>query len=247
MSYRPAYVLPHKHRLTAFLASNVLLALLWLPAATANEAAGTGSADSGPVATTMPSSKIENFALWQDSEFSTFFYDTTADFSQYDQAVFFPMTFDRMALTGAGNNEYIASWEKSTFEEMDEICQFFDDYIQKTFKRSDVLQATQRGGPNVLAIEFRMKDFMPTSMRREDALDTVGESRNRLGVGTLTFQAVLVESQTGKLVAVIEDGLEIKSSSYAADDRVGRNLAWKRSFQRVVQKLRDDIETRQAI
>lgn len=195
------------------------------------------------VATTMPASNVEAFALWEESNFSTFFYDTTADFSRYDQAIFFPMTFDRMELADESGEKFSESWQKSSFNEMDKICQFFDDYLLKKFKSSKYIQPTLKGGPNVLAIEFRMKNFMPTSLRREDALGTVGESGNMMGVGTLTFQAVLVESQTGKLVAVIEDGLQIASGSYSIDNRVGRNLAWKRSFQKVVQKLHDDFKT----
>ncbi|UTF58579.1 hypothetical protein [Gilvimarinus sp. DA14] len=191
----------------------------------------------------MPTTEVEKFSLWQDSHFSTFFYDRRVDFSRYEKAIFFPMTFDRMQLSNHTDEDFRASWNKSSFEEMDKICQFFDDYIEKKFARSDVLESTRTGGPDVLAIEFRMKDFMPTSMRREDALDTVGQSTNNMGVGVLTFQAVLVESQTGRLVAVIEDAMEIKSSSYSVDDRVGRNLAWKRSFQRLVSDLHDDIET----
>ncbi len=195
------------------------------------------------VAKTMPSADVTLFDLWEESSFSTFFYDTTADFSHYNKAIFFPMTFDRMELSDNTDDAYSESWRKSSFNEMDQICQFFDDYIQKKFKDSEYLQPTLQGGPNVLAIEFRMMNFMPTSLRRGDTLDTVGESRNQMGVGTLTFQAVLVESQTGKLVAVIEDGLQISSGSYAIDNRVGRNLAWKRSFQRIVSKLDEDFQT----
>ncbi|WP_020207804.1 DUF3313 family protein [Gilvimarinus chinensis] len=212
------------------------------PAPLSNES----SPESSKVATVMPATEVEHFALWGDSNFSTFFYDTRVDFSRYDKAIFFPMTFDRMALSNHSDEEFRASWNKSSFDEMDKICQFFDDYIEKKFSRSKVLESTRTGGPNVLAIEFRMKDFMPTSMRREDALGTVGQSNNNMGVGVLTFQAVLVESQSGNLVAVIEDGMEIKSSSYSVDDRVGRNLAWKRSFQRVVTDLHKDIEEMQS-
>ena len=198
---------------------------------------------SSPVASEMPASKVENFALRENSSFSRFFYDTSADFSRYDKAIFFPLTFDRMALTEHSDPEFRESWNKSSFEEMDEICQFFDDYIIKKFDDSDVLTLTRTGGPDVLAVEFRLKDFMPTSKRREDALDTVGQSTNRLGVGVLTFQAVLVESQSGRLVAVIEDGLEIKAGSYSVDDRVGRNLAWKRSFQRVITDFYRELDS----
>lgn len=209
----------------------------------ADDANTEKSAGSAKVATTMPTSNVESFALWEDSSFSTFFYDTTADLSRYDQAIFFPMTFDRMELSDDSGEEFSESWQKSSFNEMDKICQFFDDYLIKKFQSSKYIQPTLKGGPNVLAIEFRMMNFMPTSLRREDALGTVGESSNMMGVGTLTFQAVLVESQTGKLVAVIEDGLQIASGSYSIDNRVGRNLAWKRSFQNVVQKLHDDFQT----
>lgn len=195
------------------------------------------------VATVMPESQVENFANWDKSEFSTFFYDTTVDFSKYDQAIFFPMTFDRMELSGATGDDFRESWNKSSFEEMDKICQFFDDFIMKKFKSSDYVTPTLKGGPNVLAVEFRMKDFMPTSMRREDALGTVGGSTNAMGVGVLTFQAVLVESQSGRLVAVIEDGMNISSGTYSVDDRIGRNLAWRRSFSKLVNKLHQDFKT----
>ncbi|MDO3385450.1 hypothetical protein QWI17_06305 [Gilvimarinus sp. SDUM040013] len=201
-----------------------------------------GESGKAKVATVMPESQVENFSNWDDSSFSTFFYDTTVNFSQYDQAIFFPMTFDRMELAQTTNDEYLESWSKSSFNEMDKICQFFDDFLMKKFKSSRYITPTLKGGPNVLAIEFRMKDFMPMSMRREDALGTVGSSTNAMGVGILTFQAVLVESQTGRLVAVIEDGMNISSGTNSVDDRIGRNMAWRRSFRDIVAKLHQDFK-----
>lgn len=193
------------------------------------------------VATVMPETQVENFAQWEKSSFSTFFYDTTADFPSYDQVILFPMTFDRMELSKAGDIEFRDSWNQSSFEEMDKICQFFDDFVMKKFKASKRYQPTLTGGANVLAVEFRMMDFMPTSMRREDALGTVGQSNNAMGVGFLKFQAVLVESQTGRLVAVIEDGMNISSGTYSVDDKIGRNLAWRRSFRDIADQLHDDL------
>jgi hypothetical protein len=193
------------------------------------------------VATTMPESNVELFENWNESEFATFFYDKTVDFSQYDHAIFFPMTFDRMELAAESDDKFKDSWADSTFDEMDKVCQYFDDFAAKKFKSSKHIKPTNKGGPNVLAIEFRMKEFFPMSLQRKDALGTVGESKNQMGVGVLTFQAVLVESQSGRLVAVIEDQVNINAGSYTSDDRVGRNLAWRRSFRIIIDNLHDDF------
>jgi hypothetical protein len=205
----------------------------------------TGLALAGTVATIMPESDAENFENWRGSKFDRFFLDSTRDFSSYDALILFPITFDRMQINSNTQQEYSQSWYASTFEEMDQICTFFDEIAKKEINASRHFDLTNRGGDNVLAVEFRMMDFMPTSIRRGDALDTVGISSNQMGVGGLTFQAVLVESQTGNLVAVIEDGVEIRSFTNTVNDRVGRNLAWKRSFQRVVDAFHDDLRTLQ--
>lgn len=202
----------------------------------------TGQAFAGTVATIMPESDAEHFENWEDSSFDRFFLDGTRDFSRYDALIMFPITFDRMQINDNTQDEYSQSWYDSTFEEMDQICTFFDEIARKEIKRSRQFDLTNRGGDNVLAVEFRMMNFMPTSIRRGDALDTVGISSNQMGIGGLTFQAVLVESQTGNLVAVIEDGVEIRSFTNTVNDRVGRNLAWKRSFQRVVDDFHKDLK-----
>lgn len=201
----------------------------------------------GTVAEIMPESNAEDFSNWEDSNFDRFFLNHARDFSRYDALIMFPITFDRMKINENTVEEYSQSWYDSTFDEMDQICTFFDKIAEKEIRASRRFDLTNRGGDNVLAVEFRMKDFMPTSVARGDAIGTVGTSSNQMGVGSLVFQAVLVESQTGNLVAVIEDGIEIRSFTNTVNDRVGRNLAWKRSFQRVVDDFKDDLETLQEL
>ncbi len=146
----------------------------------------------GTVADIMPESNAEDFANWEDSNFDRFFLNQKRDFSQYDALIMFPITFDRMEINEHTVEIYSKSWYESTFEEMDQICTFFDEIARKEIGSSRQFELTNRGGDNVLAVEFRMRDFMPTSVARGNAIGTIGTSSNQMGVGSLVFQAVLV-------------------------------------------------------
>lgn len=197
---------------------------------------------SSKVASELPKSNPELFENWEKSKFDVFFYDKSTDFSKYDKVILFPMTFDRMKLSDEAGKEFSESWLDSTFDEMDKICGFFDKFAKKAFKESRHFDVTNTGGDNVLVLEFRMMNFTPTSMRKPNGHGTVGSSSNLLGVGGLTFQTVVAESQSGKLVAVIEDGLIIRSGSYSVSNKLGRNLAWRQSFQKVISDFHRDLK-----
>lgn len=146
-----------------------------------------------------------DFLNWEKSRFSLFFLDKTVDFSKYDEIMLFPMTFDRMKISQSAGNREVNKWLDSSFEDMDLLCSYFDRYAKKAFKKSRQYNITHQGGENVLAIEFRMMNFTPFSA------PTTTETSSGM-VGNLIIQAVLVESQTGKLVAVIEHQIRIQDS-----------------------------------
>ncbi|MGJ8679032.1 hypothetical protein [Paraglaciecola sp.] len=189
----------------------------------------------------------------ENSHFDRFVIAEDANFNQFDKVIFFPMQFDRMAINKNADKTLRDSWNDSTWKEMDAICQYFDDFAQKIFAEHDGLSPTNKGGNNVLAVEFRLIDFMPHNKRYKDAsLGTVGTSTDEKGVGTITFQAVIAHSQTGDLIAVIEDGMEVNSIGSMnipgnlslmidSNNKASQNRAWRRVFKRWVSLLHDDL------
>ncbi|MEH6548785.1 MAG: hypothetical protein V7711_06515 [Pseudomonadales bacterium] len=192
----------------------------------------------------MPEPNTEDFAVLDDSRFNVFFYDKSANFSNYDTVLLYPMTFDRLTISKKVSNDLNDSWKESTFKEMDKICGYFDEFAKGIFSRSKNFPSGTRGGENVLAIEVRMIEFFPTDLARGTGMGTIGTSSNLKGVGALTYHIVILESQTGRLVAMVKDTISINSGNFAVSNNpTVRNQAWRRAFQRVAENLHAELNT----
>lgn len=203
-----------------------------------------------PEFTAVPDSNLQQM---QDTRFDHFVIDPQADFSKYDKVIFFPTQFDKLTIDEGADNQLTNSWNASTWDEMDKICQFFDDFAQLTFAQKSGLEPTNRGGENVMAIEFRLINFMPYQRRYQDAdRDTVALRGQRNGLGSITFQAVVANSKTGELLAVIEDGMELNPGNMLivkgdpnlqvdSASRMAQNVAWRKTFKRIANRLHEDL------
>lgn len=172
-------------------------------------------------------------------------------FRQFDKVILFATQFDKLKIVEATDKKTAQSWNKSTWKEMDEICQHLDDFSAKKFREGGEFVPVQRGGTDVLAIQFSLIDFMPYSNRHRDSdLSTVGISSSNSGIGQVTIRGVLANAKTGELVAVIEETLEINSRSsstgnlaavYDGNSKAAQNLAWRNSFRRFLDNLHDEL------
>lgn len=211
-----------------------------------------GALNSSDVVSLQP---LGNSDLQQisSSSFDRFVVTDPAVFSKYKHVIFFPMQFDRLTIDKSADQELVDSWNDSNWQEMDQICQYFDDFALKVFSERNGFTPTNQGGDNVLAIEFRLINFMPYGKRYQDAgLDTVGVSANKNGVGTITIQAVIADSKTARLLAVIEDGMEVNAGSMTmikgdlslqnqSNNKASQNYAWRKVFKRWANRLHDDL------
>lgn len=188
-----------------------------------------------------------------DSQFDRFVVTDPEVFSHFQKVIFYPMQFDRLSIDKSAAAELVDSWNDSTWDEMDHICQYFDDFAVKIFAERKGLLPTHQGGDDVLAIEFRLINFMPYGKRYKDAdLGTVATRTERNGIGRITFQAVIAHSQSGQLLAVIEDGMEVNAGNMmmikgdlalqvASGNKASQNLAWRKVFKHWVSTLHAEL------
>lgn len=187
--------------------------------------------------------EIENYQLfevWENAYFDRFVYNVQVDFSKYNKVLFFPMTFDRLKITESEgkNKKLVKNWHSLSWDEMDKICGFFDLFAKKKFKNKRVFALSDRGGEDTLAIEFRMSSFRPAVDKNgTSSLNTVGSSSTN-SLGVLMFTAVVADSKTGELIAVIEDGIEIGNpSGLFENNKTQQNRSWRASFKKVINKF----------
>ncbi|QEY16514.1 DUF3313 family protein [Cellvibrio sp. KY-GH-1] len=141
-----------------------------------------------------------SYSYWNKSRFTKFFVNEKVDFTKYNRVILFPTTFDRLKISEKTKESVAKAWMKSTFEEMNEYCNFFDRAATNKFKQSGSFRLAKKGGENVLAIEIRMMEFHPLTASKKDP-----------NVGTLELQAILADSKTGELVAIIEGRMLINA------------------------------------
>lgn len=174
-------------------------------------------------------------------------------FKQFNKVILFATQFDKLKLAEASDKKLVDNWNKSTWKEMDSICQQLDDFSQKIFREEGEFIPVKKGGDDVLAIQFTLVSFMPYSQRYKDAgMDTVGAQTNNSGVGLVTVRGILANAKSGELVAVIEDTIEVNSRTarmgnlaniYDSNNKFAQNLAWRTSFRGFLGNLHKELTT----
>ncbi len=159
-----------------------------------------------PNSETSPSGS-NSYVNWEKTKLSKFLINENVDFSKYNKVIVYPTTFNRLKISEKTKEKVAKAWMKSTFEEMNEYCNYFDHAAKNKFNKSSAFRLTNKGGDNVLAMEIRMIELLPNSTSRKEP-----------NVGVLEIQAVLVDTKSGALVAVIEDQLPV--NGYYAFHRV---------------------------
>ncbi len=172
-------------------------------------------------------------------------------FKQFNKVILFATQFDKLRITEATDKRLAESWNDSSWQEMDKICQHMDDFAKKIFRERKEFIPVQKGGTDVLAIQFSLIDYTPYTKRFKDAgVDTVGIQSNNSGIGLVTVRAVLANAKTGEMVAVIEDTIEInaRTARYGnlatmsdGNSKAAQNLAWRTSFRRFLDNFHTEL------
>lgn len=177
---------------------------------------------------------------------SKFLIENPSDFKKYDNVLIYATQFNNLKISPKTNIAIAKSWNKSSWKEMDEICQDMDDFARKIFNASKTFSPQKVGADNALALQIELLEFMPYKERYADAdLGTVGTSSSNQGLGEVSFRAILANSKTGELVAVIEDTRQLQSvvASRVVDSnsRFSYNMMWRKIFNAFIQELHDDM------
>lgn len=172
-------------------------------------------------------------------------------FKQFNKVILFATQFDKLRITQETDKNLAESWNDSTWKEMDRICQHMDDFAQKVFREGGEFAPTKQGGVDVLAIQFNLVDYMPSSKRYKDSgLDTVGVQSNQSGIGVVTVRGTLANAKTGELVAMIEDTIEInaRTATYGnlatmhdSNSKAAQTIAWRNSFRRFLDNVHVEL------
>lgn len=208
---------------------------------------------SQPASEVVAVAKIEqtDFAYVKSEGIDKILIKDAAAFRQFNKSIVFATQFDKLNIIEATDKKVAQSRNESTWKEMDTICQQLDDFSRKKFREGGEFVPADRGGNDVLAIQFSLIDFMPYSNRYKDAgMDTLGTSTNNSGIGQVTVRAVLANAKTGELVAVIEDIIEINArtatmgnlaSIHDGNNKAAQNLAWRSSFRRFLDDFHNEL------
>jgi hypothetical protein len=172
-------------------------------------------------------------------------------FKQFNKAILFATQFDKLRISEATDKRLAASWNDSTWKEMDKICQHMDDFAKKIFREGGEFVPVTQGGTDVLAIQFSLVDYTPYTKRYKDAnSDTVGMQSNSSGIGQVTVRGVLANAKTGEMVAIIEDTIEInaRTARYGnlatmsdGNSKAAQNFAWRTSFRRFLDNVHAEL------
>lgn len=176
-------------------------------------------------------------------------------FGRYDKIMLFPIQLDGMLILRSGDPAINRSWTGVTYEDMLPYVDSFDELARHYFTEAKGFELTNTGGENVLAVEFRLKSYLPQSSRVGAlGVDTVGDL-TVTSFGEMRMQVVLADSQSGELIAVLEDGMAITPRNFgvsafgntttvdasARNTRGNQRAAWRRAFRKWLGRFRSDL------
>lgn len=158
------------------------------------------------------------------------------------------MSSTNLVLKKSGDRDIDKSWKKLAPEDWLEFTSAFDVMVPKHFPNDKVFSLTDKAGPDVLAVQFRLAEYTPRVSRKgEMDLDTIGTQEAR-SYGELMIMIMLVDSVTHETIGVASDGISIGGgtglvkSSNSASQMVG----WQRAYEIWLNKLREQLEASNA-
>jgi hypothetical protein len=195
----------------------------------------------------------KTFSYVDDMQSDKFIVNNPQAFKQFNKVIVFSSQFDKLTISKTADKDLAKSWNDSSWKEMDKICQNLDDFTKKIFYERKEFLPSNRGGNDVLAIQFTLTEFLPSSSRyRDSSMGTVGTETNHKGIGIVKIRGVLANAKTGELVGLIEETMEVNagtaslgagSIAFAQDsnNKAAHNIAWRRTFRIFLEKFHDDL------
>lgn len=189
----------------------------------------------------------------EDMQSDKFIVNNPEAFKKFNKAIIFSSQFDKLTISMSADKGLAKSWNNSSWKEMDKICQNLDDFTKKIFRDRKEFVPTNKGGEDVLAIQFTLIDFMPSAARYKDAgRGSIGTETNHTGIGVVTIRGVLANAKTGELVGLVEETMEVNagtassgegSIAFAQDSnsKAAHNMAWRKTFRLFLEKFHDDL------
>ncbi len=194
------------------------------------------------------SSKWNSFAVLDRAKSGMFFYDTTVDFSNYNKVLLFPANIDGMKITSGAKPEYVESWRNVTKSDWEAIINTFDNVVRKRFSASKNYELTDTTDQGVIAVQIRLKEFVPNIRHTHTPMGTVGQSFNLTGLGDLNIQVALMDSKSKQVIVVVKSTNFVTSGRYAGEDnRYERKRAWRKTFERFAYRIHSDMKKLQKL
>jgi hypothetical protein len=203
-------------------------------------------------ATAQESAKSETvdykFIKIKDTRFNFFALKSKDALKKYSKIYYVPMSSTNLVLKRSGDGDIDRSWKKLTPEDWLEFTSAFDVMVPKHFPNDKAFALTDKAGPDVLAVQFRLAEYTPRVSRKgEMDLDTIGTQEAR-SYGELMIMIMLVDTVTHETIGVASDGISIGGgtglvkSSNSASQMVG----WQRAYEIWLNKLREQLEASHA-
>ena len=180
----------------------------------------------------------------KNSEFNFYALKSKDALKKYSKIYYVPMSSQNLVLKKSGDRDIDRSWKKLTPEDWLVFTSAFDEMVPKYFPKDKDFSLTDKVGPDVLAVQFRLAEYTPRVLRRgEMDLGTIGTQEAR-SYGELMIMIMLVDSVTRETIGVASDGISIGGgtglvkNSNAASQMVG----WQRAYEIWLKKLRTQLE-----
>jgi hypothetical protein len=182
------------------------------------------------------------------SQFNFFALKSKNELKKYSKIYYVPMSSKNLVLKRSGDRDIDRSWKKLTPEDWLKYTSAFDEMVPNYFPSDKVFSLTDKVGPDVLAVQFRLVEYTPRVLQRgEMDLGTIGTQEAR-GYGELLIMIMLVDSVTRETIGIASDGISIgggtglAKSSNAASQMIG----WQRAYEIWLNKLRTQLESSSA-
>jgi len=193
-----------------------------------------------------PSETVDyKFIKIDKSQFNFFALKSKDELKKYSKIYYVPMSSKNLVLKRSGDRDIDRSWKKLKPEDWLEFTSAFDEMVPKHFPSDKDFSITDKVGPDVLAVQFRLAEYTPRVLQRgEMDLGTIGTQEAR-SYGELLIMIMLVDSVTRETIGVASDGISIgggtglAKSSNAASQMVG----WQRAYEVWLNKLRTQLES----
>ncbi|MBC3765331.1 hypothetical protein [Neptunicella marina] len=188
----------------------------------------------------------------QQTHFDRFVVHSLADFKAVDKLIVFKLNVEKLVMPPTDDDDINRSWQQAQAQDIFDIADQFDQLAQFVFAEGKAFEATRTGGDNVLAVQFRLLEYHPTTSKDGSWDNPTNMDKYVSSFGSAKIQAVLAKSSSGELVAVIEDTvnltLGVAGRSFRYDGAMGstnskqnQKAAWRRAFKQWLVNLRSDL------